>query len=100
MDNNKLGLEPAFPMDDYDFSNDEITPTLVNQYKGMSKRFYSASIYADIAYKYADTLSIKESQKVLNIKDTMIWDNLTHFPMLVAKLQYMFADEFLKQENL
>lgn len=80
----KLGLEPAFASE---------------YHNGISKRLYVAKGYADCAYKWADEICIENSLEIMGMDANTKWNHPIHFPMLVVKLQYMLADEFLKQEN-
>ena len=97
----KLGLEPAFAQP---IANDG-TGAIYSAYEkshwegGMSKRFYAANNYAEVAYRYAENLTPKYIMLLLGLNDT-IYDAAIHFPMILAKFQYQFADELLKQENL
>lgn len=88
----KLGQQPAFATSA--FGDDD---GVYNQ--GISPRLYIAKGYADCAAKWARELSIETAKRFLQMKPSDRYDELIHFPMLVAKIQYMMADELLKLEN-
>ena len=95
MENQKLGQEPAFPVDGENQSD-----SLKHGLSGMSKRFYAAQGYSDCAYKWAEEMSIDTCMEVLGLPKETKWDYTNHFPKLIVKLQYILSDELLKQENL
>lgn len=67
---------------------------------GMSQRLYIASNYSYSAYKWAEEMSISTCKEILGLGEKDNWIYTKHFPILVVKLQYILADEFLKQEQL
>lgn len=80
----KLGQKPAF----------------ANEYhNGISTRLYIANNYADIAYKWACDMSEIGMKETIYLPISTKWNYFVHFPMLIAKLQFMLADELLKQDQ-
>lgn len=88
----KLGQEPTFATSALG-DNEELYQ------KGMSQRLYIANGYADCAHKLADETGIGHALKLLGIDSNVTWDHTVHMPALIVKLQYMLADELLKQEH-
>lgn len=96
MSNKKLGQEPAFPPTK---EIQELNPDCEGYNVGMSKRFYAACKCANSAYKLALEMPLRECKDILGLSKEDNWNSAFHFQTLVVKLQYILADELLKQEN-
>ena len=78
------------------FVND---PHLAIRYsKGISKRLYIATAYADIAYKNIEDLSTNYILNFLGVPNDT-YEYPKHFNKAVIKMQLLLADEMLTQEN-
>jgi hypothetical protein len=110
----KLGQEPAFPAKKLivtgkefsHYTNDNgirsaIFKDIIEEVKfeGISKRFYAACEHSINAYKWASKMSTTTLKEILLMDANEAWIPFKHFPIAVAKIQYMLADELLKAEN-
>jgi hypothetical protein len=106
METKKLGQEPAFPFFETNASGYENTvvdtPTgrlYLPFQSGMSKRFYAAMGYADAATEYLKECSANNILEILGLPITTAYTGTIHYAQALVKMQYIFADELLKQEN-
>jgi hypothetical protein len=106
MENEKLGQEPAFPCFEYNESGNGNCIVLniagEKQYipfkEGMSKRFFAANNYANVADSYFNNTTAEYISKYIGI-DPKEYIGYIHYPIAIAKIQYQLADELLKQEG-
>lgn len=64
------------------------------------KRFIVSLFYINVAYKLAEEMSIDTCKEFLGMGKNDNWISNIHFKQVVIRLQFQFADELLKQENL
>jgi hypothetical protein len=96
MSDEELGQKPAFP---FSYEHYVEGQHHVEVYQGVSKRFYAASNYVNVAHDWVKEMSINTCKKLLGLNKEDDWEASKHYPMLLIKIQYMLADELLKQEN-
>ena len=89
----KLGQEPAFANSNHNAKHSDGTPN------GMSKRFYAANNAIKTADKILRTCPIQFISEFIgtNFSD---YKSYVHYPMALAKMAYIIANELLKQEQI